>query len=192
MLSRLHIQGWRSLADVDLKMKPLNVLIGPNGSGKSNTLDIFKFMFEASRGNLLEGIMSRGGWNEVKFKKKTEDSITFEFEFEDNGDFRQEGGITYYLGLEKKGFYPVVGCEKITKPPKGDHLDPFEIIYRDKRVCKFQNAIRHGKDDLKEILDESQLAIFQYQDQKFYPTPNKLLKQLNNWIYYTLLKACFR
>ena len=39
MLKRIKIQGFKSLADVEVHLDPLVVLIGPNASGKSNFLD---------------------------------------------------------------------------------------------------------------------------------------------------------
>ena len=39
MLKRIKIQGFKSLADVEVNLEFLSVLIGPNASGKSNFLD---------------------------------------------------------------------------------------------------------------------------------------------------------
>jgi len=39
MLKRVHIKGFKSLADVEVRLEPLTVLFGPNASGKSNLLD---------------------------------------------------------------------------------------------------------------------------------------------------------
>ena len=40
-LSRLEIQGFRSLRDVSLDLRPLTVMIGANGAGKSNLVRFF-------------------------------------------------------------------------------------------------------------------------------------------------------
>lgn len=39
MLERLHVKGFKSLRDVDVKLAPLVVLFGPNAAGKSNLLE---------------------------------------------------------------------------------------------------------------------------------------------------------
>ena len=39
MLRRLHVQGFKSLHDVEVEFAPLTVLFGPNAGGKSNLLD---------------------------------------------------------------------------------------------------------------------------------------------------------
>ena len=43
-LTRLVIRNFRSLAHVDIKVGPLNVLFGPNGAGKSTFLDTVWFL----------------------------------------------------------------------------------------------------------------------------------------------------
>ncbi len=35
-LTRLRVKNFRSIADIDIPLSPLTVLVGPNGSGKSN------------------------------------------------------------------------------------------------------------------------------------------------------------
>ena len=44
MLKRVKIQGYKSLADVEVNLQPLSVLLGPNASGKSNFLDALQFL----------------------------------------------------------------------------------------------------------------------------------------------------
>ncbi len=43
-LTKIHIQGYKSLKDVEIKLSNLNVLIGANGSGKSNFIGVFRFI----------------------------------------------------------------------------------------------------------------------------------------------------
>ncbi len=44
MLKRVHVKGYKSLADVEVDLEPLVVLIGPNASGKSNFLDALRLL----------------------------------------------------------------------------------------------------------------------------------------------------
>lgn len=44
MLSRFHVSGFKSLADVSVEFPRLAVLIGPNAAGKSNLLDAFQLL----------------------------------------------------------------------------------------------------------------------------------------------------
>lgn len=59
-LSRLHIQGFRSLKEMTLEFKSLNVMIGANGVGKSNLISFFKLMNELMSGRLQEYVAATG------------------------------------------------------------------------------------------------------------------------------------
>ena len=39
MLTRVHIDGYQSFHDVEVRLAPLAVMFGPNAAGKSNLLD---------------------------------------------------------------------------------------------------------------------------------------------------------
>lgn len=52
MLTRLHVKNYRSLADVTVELRPVNVLSGPNGAGKSSLLDVLWFL----RGCAAQGV----------------------------------------------------------------------------------------------------------------------------------------
>ncbi|MBK9649108.1 MAG: AAA family ATPase [Deltaproteobacteria bacterium] len=43
-ITRIHIEGFRSLQDVTFEPGPLTVLIGPNGAGKSNVLSFLRML----------------------------------------------------------------------------------------------------------------------------------------------------
>ena len=57
LLTRLHVKNFRSLADVSVETRPINLLFGPNGSGKSTLLEtvhlvkdcVFRDVEEAAR-----------------------------------------------------------------------------------------------------------------------------------------------
>ena len=44
MLNRVHIKGYKSLVDVEVRLAPLTVLFGPNAVGKSNFLDALQLL----------------------------------------------------------------------------------------------------------------------------------------------------
>lgn len=39
MLTRLHVQGYKALRDIDTSLEPLTVIVGPNGCGKTSVLE---------------------------------------------------------------------------------------------------------------------------------------------------------
>ncbi len=61
IFKKIHVQGFRRLHDVDLKLKPLNVMIGANGSGKTSMLDVFSLLSASASGDLKQTISNIGG-----------------------------------------------------------------------------------------------------------------------------------
>jgi len=57
----IHIQGFRRLADVRLKLQPLNVIIGANGGGKTSLLEVFSLLSASAAGKLKESLSQLGG-----------------------------------------------------------------------------------------------------------------------------------
>ena len=54
MLKRIHIKGYKSLADVDVRLSPLTLLFGPNAAGKSNFLDALQLLSKLATSRTLK------------------------------------------------------------------------------------------------------------------------------------------
>ncbi len=37
-LKRVHVKGFKSFREIDVELRPINILIGANGAGKSNLI----------------------------------------------------------------------------------------------------------------------------------------------------------
>jgi predicted ATPase len=61
MITRVHVKNFRSLADVDVELGPLTVLVGRNGAGKSAFLDVLRFVRDALWSGLENAISARNG-----------------------------------------------------------------------------------------------------------------------------------
>ncbi|RVU85658.1 DUF2813 domain-containing protein [Leucothrix sargassi] len=59
-LSHIKVKGFKSIGELDLEMKPINILIGANGSGKSNFISLFTFLRNLSEGRLQRYIEKEG------------------------------------------------------------------------------------------------------------------------------------
>jgi len=57
----ISIKGFRRLADVQLEMRPLCVLIGANGIGKTSLLDVFSLLASSAQGSLNAALSELGG-----------------------------------------------------------------------------------------------------------------------------------
>ncbi len=59
LLTRLQVKNFRSLADVSVELRPINVLFGPNGSGKSTLLEAMRFVRDCVSRDVAEAGRTR-------------------------------------------------------------------------------------------------------------------------------------
>lgn len=84
-LQKIHIEGFKSIRDQPVELRPLNVLIGANGAGKSNFIGVFKLLREILRENLEVYIPQTGGPERfLHHGLKTTGSLKLEFVFDQN------------------------------------------------------------------------------------------------------------
>lgn len=88
-VSRVKVQGFRSIADVDLPMSQRTVLIGPNGAGKSNLLTALRLVKLSTTRNLGVFVAQAGGANALlHYGAAQTPSMRLELDF-DQGEGRQ-------------------------------------------------------------------------------------------------------
>ena len=58
-LTRLQVKNFRSLADVSIDIRPINVLFGPNGSGKSTLLEAMRLIKDCVSRDVEEAARTR-------------------------------------------------------------------------------------------------------------------------------------
>jgi predicted ATPase len=65
LLTKVHVEGFRSLKDVTVDLGPINVLIGPNGVGKSNLLGVLRLVPLMRTQSLRRYVGEQGGADRV-------------------------------------------------------------------------------------------------------------------------------
>lgn len=60
MLRRVVLKGFKSIKEMDLELRPLNVLIGANGAGKSNLVSFFQMLNAMMASSLQYSVGSSG------------------------------------------------------------------------------------------------------------------------------------
>lgn len=64
-LREIHVSGYRSVRDVRLQLRSINVLTGPNASGKSNLYNSVFLLAKAAAGGFAQVIADEGGMPSV-------------------------------------------------------------------------------------------------------------------------------
>jgi predicted ATPase len=74
-ISRLVLSGYKSIAECDLNLGRINVLIGANGAGKSNLINFFRLINRILDSQLQTSVGSAGGPDALLYfgRKKTEE-----------------------------------------------------------------------------------------------------------------------
>jgi predicted ATPase len=66
MITKVTINHFKSLRDIDLPLSNISVLVGANGAGKSNFIDALKFVKEALKVGLDRAVSSRHGIDSIR------------------------------------------------------------------------------------------------------------------------------
>ena len=61
MLTTLAISNYRSLRDLTIPLRGLNVLTGANGSGKSNVYRALRLLADTAQGRIISSLAREGG-----------------------------------------------------------------------------------------------------------------------------------
>ena len=64
----IEISGYKSIKDLKIQLKPINILIGANGSGKSNFISFFEFLDRLYNKKLQEYVGLKGGIDKFFYK----------------------------------------------------------------------------------------------------------------------------
>ena len=81
-LQRVKLSGFKSIREMDIELRPLNVLIGANGAGKSNLVSFFKMLNEMMAGHLQKFIATSGHAHSLlHFGPKVTSEIAARLEF---------------------------------------------------------------------------------------------------------------
>ncbi|SMN00519.1 Gll1843 protein [uncultured Candidatus Thioglobus sp.] len=181
-LSHIKIKGFKSIKELDLKMKPINVLIGANGSGKSNFISIFEFLNHLERKQEELYVLQNGGADGFfHFGAKHTDRIVFDLTVNKNHykTFFVKGTSkdTLLKGIEESssldGFTKGHSWNLITPYLKGIRSYHFHDTSPDAKFKSYQDIGQN------KFLDSfaSNLAPFLYRLKNYFPQDYKNIVQ---------------
>lgn len=141
----IRIKGYKSIKDIHLDLKAINILIGANGSGKSNFISFFEFLNALQDKRLKEYVAMRGGTDKL-LHKGSDNTQTIQF------DTSFGNSINGYKATLKLGDEHFVFSEEylVYKGSSSENISNFgtesEIKstdnYRAKYVIKHLNSYR--------------------------------------------------
>jgi predicted ATPase len=117
MLTRIQVQNFRNLRDVDIALGPLNVFVGPNGSGKSSLLlaiDFLRGFFHPEMG--VAGYLEDREWTYNDIPNVRHKNKVIRWSLSADLDPLVDGAISgtyeYHITLSKRK-YLYIGQEKL-------------------------------------------------------------------------------
>src|SRR5262245_54279554 len=111
LLSRIAIDYFRSLYNVDLHLKPITIIIGPNASGKSNLFKAFRFVYDGVSGELndwrkYDAQIDDLIWYGLNASGERPSNIDFKMIF-DRSEKKKQFHISYQLNLLGEDYWTV-------------------------------------------------------------------------------------
>ena len=119
-LKKIKIKGFRSIKEMMLELRPLNVLIGANGAGKSNLISFFKMVNELMGERLQQHIGATGrATANLYFGPKITPQLEAEMEFE-----VENGTDTYRMRLFHVAGDSLIFAEEMLSFRQTGYLQP--------------------------------------------------------------------
>lgn len=131
-ITRLHIEGFRSLRNVSWFPGDLNVIIGPNGTGKSNLLRFLELISVSAQGKLGAYVQSLGGMDPIVWDGAAT-SIKFVLETTPEGNELDPEQYEFQLARLGSGSSYRIENESLInsyKQRKGIEKKPFKFLER--------------------------------------------------------------
>jgi predicted ATPase len=97
MIDYIEIKGFKSIKELKLELKPINILIGSNGAGKSNFVSFFKLINAIFNQRLQKYVLEEKVDNILYFGRKTTKNLFGELIFKSD----EKNNNAYYFTLSQ-------------------------------------------------------------------------------------------
>jgi len=195
MFDYIKIEGFRSFKSVELEMPRLAVLIGPNGGGKSNFIDLLMLMHEAGNGGFTNGVLRRGGFQNVAFGFDVSQEVRIELRFKE-ALWRHEDepprfgedklDVRFKVAWRKAGFGTQITEELIRQESVKAPSESSDMVNRSAiGAVVFRVPTESGVvTDQRSEVYAGELAISQVRNSSKYTAASAVLKNLQGWTFY--------
>lgn len=146
MITNLYVQNFKSLKEIDLKMRHLTLLTGLNGSGKSSLIQVLLLLRQSKyylregilklRPNINDKLFDAGAAEDIYYYKATYPEIIFGIGYSDYDDlswkfaYNNDRGYSDILECEKMYIY----SEKILDKRQPFVDDNFQYLYAERTI----------------------------------------------------------
>ncbi len=120
-IKKIKITGFRRLHDIEIRMRPIMVMIGANGVGKSSFLDAVSLLSASASGTLNKSLSKLGGVVDICTRGLSE-KLVFEVEMDCPG----YEPLHYQLEIETKGQGYTIAFEQLSQ--NRGYNQPFKHI----------------------------------------------------------------
>ncbi|WP_214711498.1 MULTISPECIES: AAA family ATPase [unclassified Exiguobacterium] len=136
-LDKITLQGYKSIKELELELKSINVLIGPNGAGKSNFISFFKLLNDVVNESLQNSVAKAGGADSLMyFGVKNTDQISFKLSFGQNSysvNLKATDDSKLYFDSEYTSFQGVGYSDPLINTLGNGHFET-ELVKESKRA----------------------------------------------------------
>ena len=148
-LKSLKLKGFKSIKEMELELRPLNILIGANGAGKSNLVSFFKMLNEMMAGRLQEYIGRSGSSQSLlHFGAKVTPQIEVELAFE----VVDKGINTYIMRLFHAAGDTLIFAEETMKFLGTEYSSPrVDLLGAGHRETKIHESADEGFSTAKKL-----------------------------------------
>ncbi|MFL6197576.1 MAG: AAA family ATPase, partial [Thermoanaerobaculia bacterium] len=87
-ITRIKVSNFKSFDELEVDLRPLNVLVGGNASGKSNFLDIFRFLRDMVTLGIENALSLQGGIEFLANFQAPSEPISFDVVIAEGGRYR--------------------------------------------------------------------------------------------------------
>lgn len=163
-LSRIEVEGFKSLKNIDLSLRSLNVLIGANGAGKSNFVSLFEMLNFLTTEGLQLFVGLNGGANSLLYySARVTPQMRIKLHFETDS-----GTSGYYMRLMDAAPDTLIYAEEaIYYTKKGYSFPPLEIqLGAGHKETRLNESKERGSKITEQImrLIISKCKVFQFHD----------------------------
>jgi predicted ATPase len=186
MIERIKLKNFRSIQDLDLELKPLNVLIGRNGSGKSNFLSFFHLLGEGAYKRLNKTIVNQlRGFEFLRYMNaQNEENITWEVVFSSNQKQRQSDILHYEGAIAPLGVAGyTIQSELLSSISSQNQSEafPYLEVHRNNVATIRLSPVTQDTESVQLEGFNQELALAQIRNSTRYPEINEIFQQLLDW-----------